>query len=126
MRPAPNVEEAAVEVLREHIRASAFPFGWFSQVSDSHAAEAQEVFALDLVDEIERLRAAVPRREQIERIRSALILLAPAGERRQALAPKPCWCAPNYDEERYGHSVACAAAREALAIIVERLDTEAP
>jgi hypothetical protein len=52
--------------------------------------------------------------DQLQIVRRALILLAPAGEERQALKPIPCWCSPEYRVDLYGHSVGCALAREAL------------
>ena len=54
----------------------------------------------------------------IERLRSALVIQCPAnsyGMQRGEL----CWCHPDYDAERYGHSVACAAAKEAIEMVKE-------
>lgn len=50
---------------------------------------------------------------EIELLRHALILLSPVDSQKRA-GGGLCWCRPDYDVAKYGHSVACGVARAAL------------
>lgn len=50
--------------------------------------------------------------QSCENLRKALILLLPAND--IVRNGGTCWCHPSYDVAKYGHSIACACATEAL------------
>ena len=52
-------------------------------------------------------------KEVAKLLREALVMQCHA-HNKDVERGKLCWCGINYDFERFGHSVACAAAKEAL------------
>lgn len=60
------------------------------------------------------------RQPLVDELVSALICCAITREGEGVL----CWCARDYDRVRYGHSIACSAARKALADVLSRDDLE--
>jgi len=54
--------------------------------------------------------------EVVDQLRSALIVQCHA-HNKDMQKGNLCWCALDYDFEKYGHSIACVAAKEALQAI---------